>query len=59
MRSNLKLSVARLSVDTLDQNQHDIISNLLTLLNVRSGHNVIDNLNHDQVDILINYLSTT
>ena len=55
----LKLSVVRLSVDTLDQNQHVIICNLLTLLNVRSGHDVIDNLNHDQVDILINYLSTT
>ena len=59
MRSNLKLSVARLSVDTLDQNQHVIISNLMTLLNVRSGHNVINNLHYDQVDILINYLSTT
>ena len=55
MRSDLKLSVARLSVDTLDQNQNVIISYLMTLLNVRSGHNVIGNLNHDQVDILINY----
>ena len=58
MCSNLKLSVARLSIDTLDQNQH-VISNLMTLLNVRSGHNVINNLHYDQVDILINYLSTT
>ena len=59
MRSNLKLSVPRLYVDTHDQNQHVIICNFMTLLNVRSGYNVIDNLKHDEVDILINYLSTT
>ena len=37
MDSDLKLSVARLSVNRLDLTQQVILDNILSLLNVRTG----------------------
>ena len=58
MDSDLKLSVARLSVNRLDLTQQVILDNILSLLNVRTGVSemAIFSLNH--VNTMINYLST-
>ena len=58
LRSYLTLATTRLSVDTLDQGSLGIISNVITLFNIRAGQSVLDNFNHDQIDTMIVYLST-
>ena len=47
-RSDLHLATAQLSVNALFQASLCIISNLITLLNVRVGQSVLDNFNRDQ-----------
>ena len=42
MDSDLKLSIARLSVNRLDRAQQVIIDNILSLLNVRTGVSKIE-----------------
>ena len=56
--SDLHLATARLSVNTRNQANLGIISNLITLLNVRAGQSVLDKFNQDQIDTMIVYLST-
>ena len=58
MDSDLKLSVARLSVNRLDLAQQGIFVNLLSPLNVRTGVSEIENFSFNQVNTMINYLST-
>ena len=58
MDSDLKLSVARLSVNRLDLTQQVILDNILSLLNVRTGVSEIEIFSLNQVNTLINYLST-
>ena len=58
MDSNLKLSVARLSVNRLDLTQQVILDNILSLLNVRTGVSEIEIFCLNQVNAMINYLST-
>ena len=57
-RSDLNLATERLSVSTLDQTSLGIISNLITLLNVRAGQSVLDDFNQDHIDTMIVHLST-
>ena len=56
-RVYFNLATARLSVNTLDQASL-CISNLITLLNLRTNQCVIDNFNQNQIDTMIVYLST-
>ena len=58
MDSDLKLSVARLSVNRLDLTQQVILDNILSLLNVRTGVSEIEIFSLNQVNTMINYLST-
>ena len=58
MESDLKLSVARLSVNRLDLTQHVTLDNILSLLNVRTGVSEIEIFSLNQVNTIINYLST-
>ena len=58
MDSDLKLSVAHLSVNRLDLAQPVILDNILSLLNGRTGVSKIENFILNQVNTLINYLST-
>ena len=58
MDSDLKLSVARLSVNRLDLTQQVILDNILSFLNVRTGVSKIDFFCLNQVNTMINYLST-
>ena len=58
MDSDLKLSVARLSVNRLDLTQQVILDNILSLLNVRTGASEIEIFCLNQVNTMINYLST-
>ena len=58
LRSYLSLATERLSMNTLEQDTLCIISNLMTLLKVRAGQSVLDNLNQDQIDAMIVHLST-
>ena len=58
MDSDLKLSVARLSVNRLTVAQKVIIDNILSLLNVRTGVSEIEFFSLNQVNTMINYLST-
>ena len=58
MDSDLKLSVARLSVNRLDLTQQDTLDNILSLLNVRTGVSEIEIFSLNQVNTMINYLST-
>ena len=58
MDSDLKLSVARLSGNTLDLAQQVILDNILSFLNVRTGVSEIENFSLNQVNTLINDLST-
>ena len=58
MDSDLKLSVARLSVNRLDLTQQVILDNILSLLNVRTGVSEIENFSLNQVNTMINYVST-
>ena len=56
MDSDLKLSVARLSVNRLDLTQQVPLDNIL--LNVRTGVSEIEIFSLNQVNTMINYLST-
>ena len=58
MDSDLKLSVTRLSVNRLDLTQQVILDNILSLLNVRTGVSEIEIFSLNQVNTMINYLST-
>ena len=59
LKSYLQLAAAsRLSVNTLDQASLGIISNLITLLNIRVEQTVLDNFNQEQIDTMIVNLST-
>ena len=58
MDSDLKLSVARLSVNRLDLTQQVILDNILSLLNVITGVSEIEIFSLNQVNTMINYLST-
>ena len=58
MDSDLKLSVARLSVNRLDLTQQVILDNILSLLNVKTGVSEIEIFSFNQVNTMINYLST-
>ena len=58
MDSDLKLSVARLSVNRLDLAQQVTPNNILSDFNVRTGVSEIENFSLNQVNTLINYLST-
>ena len=58
MESDLKLSVARLSVNRLDLTQQVTLDNILSLLNVRTGVSEIEIFSLNQVNTMINYLST-
>ena len=58
MDSDLKLSVARLSVNRLDLAHQVILDNILSFLNVRTGVSEIENFSLNQVNTVINYLST-
>ena len=58
MDSDLKLSVARLSVNRLDITQQVLLDNILSLLNVRTGVSEIEIFSLNQVNIMINYIST-
>ena len=58
MDSDLKLSVARLSINRLDLTQQVILDNILSLLNVRTGVREIEIFSLNKVNIMINYLST-
>ena len=55
MDSDLKLSVARLSVNILDLTQPVILDNILSLLNVRTGVSKIEFFSLYQVNTMINY----
>ena len=58
VESDLKLSVARLSVNRLDLTQQVTLDNILSLLNVRTGVSEIEIFSLNQVNTMINYLST-
>ena len=58
MDSDLKLSVARVSVIRLDLTQQIILDNILSLLNVRTGVSEIKIFSLNQVNTMINYLYT-
>ena len=58
MDCDLKLCVARLSVNILDLTQQVILDNILSLLNVRTGVSEIEIFSLNQVNTMINYLST-
>ena len=58
MDSDLKLSVVRLSVNRLDLTQQVIPDNILSLLNVRTGVSEIESFSLNQVNTMINCLST-
>ena len=58
MDSDLKLSVARVSVNRLDLTQQVILDNILSLLNVRTGVSEIEIYTLNQVNTMINYLFT-
>ena len=58
MDSDLKLSVACLSVNRLDLTQQVKLDNILSLLNVRTGVSQIEIFSLNQVNTMINYLST-
>ena len=58
MDSDLKPSVARLSVNRLDLTQQVTFDNILSLLNVRTGVSEIEIFCLNQVNTMINYLST-
>ena len=53
MDSDLKLSVARLSVNRLDLTQQVILDNILSLLNARTGVSKIVNFSLNQVNTII------
>ena len=53
LNTNLNLSTACLSVTTLDQASLGIISNVITLLNVRAGQSVLDNFIQYQIGTMI------
>ena len=55
MYSDLKLSVARLSVNRLDLTQQVILDNILSLLKVRTGVSQIFFYSLNQVNTMINY----
>ena len=60
MDSDIKLSVARLSVNSLDIAHQVILDNILSLLTVRrTGVSEIEIFSLNQVNTLINYLSTS
>ena len=58
MDSALILTVARLSVNRLDLTQQVILDNILSLLNVRTGVSEIEIFSLNQVNTMLNYLST-
>ena len=58
MDSDLKLPVARLSVNRLDLAQQVILDKTLSLLNVRTGVSEIEIFSLNQVNTMIHYLST-
>ena len=58
MDSDLKQSVARLSVNRLDITEQVILDNILSILNVITGVSEIGNFILNQVNTMINYLST-
>ena len=58
MDSDLKLSVARFSVNRLDLIQQVIFNNILSLLNVKTGVNKMINFTLNQINTMIHYLST-
>ena len=58
MDSDLKLSVARLSVNILDLTQQVILDNILSLLNIRTGVSEIEIFSLNQVNTMINNVST-
>ena len=58
LRSDLNLATARLSVNTFDQTSLGIISNVITLLNVRAGQSLLNHFNQDQIGTMIVHLST-
>ena len=58
MDSDLKLCVARLSVNRLDLAQQVILDNILSLLNVKTGVSEIEIFSLNQVNTMINYSST-
>ena len=58
MDSDLKPSVARLSVNRLDLTQQVILDNILSLFNAKTGVSEIENFRLNQVNTIINYLST-
>ena len=58
MDSDLNLSVARLFVNRLDLTQQVTLDNILSLLNVRTGVSEIEIFSLNQVNTMINYLST-
>ena len=55
MDSDLKLSVARLSVNRLDLTQQVTLDIILSLLNVRTGVSEIEIFSLNQVNTMINY----
>ena len=58
MDSDLKQSVARLFVKRLDLAQQSILDNIRSLLNVRTDVSPIENFSLNQVNTIINYIST-
>ena len=58
MDSDLKLAVARLSVNRLDLTQQVILDNILSLFNAKTGVSKIEIFSLNQVNTMINYLST-
>ena len=58
LRSNLYLATARLSVNTIYHASLGIIRNLITMLNVRAGQSVLENLNQYHIDTMIVHSST-
>ena len=58
MDSDLKQSVARLSVNRLDITEQVVLDNILSILNVITGVSEIGNFILNQVNTMINYLST-
>ena len=58
MDSDLKLSVARLSVNRLDLTQQVTLDNILLLMNVGTGVNEILNCSLNQVNTMMNDVFT-